>query len=384
MSEFEFDFVVVGAGIVGSWTAKELTKYGKVLLLEQFREPHTRGSSHGQSRLIRSGYEEPFFADLMPQAYKMWRQAEAEMNEKLIETTGVVCIADSADDKGLRDCVNNMKRLCPENLVVLTGKDIKSKYPSTLRYSEETGVMFDKSGGVVFAHKAVRTIQQWFRNSGGIMWDCCKVTKVAPTEKNKVKIVTGKGDVFAKSVVICAGPWTPKLLEELAPSLPLEPQAVKVYYWREKEPGVYGASSGFPAVLELGPPNVYALPSLEYPGLVKVCAHGGLPANPDERDRAFVNPKYENLLKAYIKEHFPLLEAEPAITETCMYTCTPDEVFVIDYLPGHKNIVLGAGFSGTGFKTSPAVGRLLSELAREKEPFLNLAPYRLSRFSSSK
>lgn len=35
MSDLEFDFVVVGAGIVGSWTAKELTKFGKVLLLEQ-------------------------------------------------------------------------------------------------------------------------------------------------------------------------------------------------------------------------------------------------------------------------------------------------------------------------------------------------------------
>lgn len=35
MSKLTFDFVVIGAGIVGSWTAKELRKYGKVLLLEQ-------------------------------------------------------------------------------------------------------------------------------------------------------------------------------------------------------------------------------------------------------------------------------------------------------------------------------------------------------------
>lgn len=52
-----------------------------------------------------------------------------------------------------------MKRLCPENLVELKGSDIKSKYPETLTYDDNTGVIFDKSGGIVFAHKAVRTIQ---------------------------------------------------------------------------------------------------------------------------------------------------------------------------------------------------------------------------------
>lgn len=383
MSDLQFDFVVVGAGIVGSWTAKELKKHGKVLLLEQFREPHTRGSSHGQSRLIRSGYEESFFADLMPHSFKMWRQAENETKEELIKTTGTVCVADSTENERFIGIIENLKRLSPEHLVELSGKDVKSKYPTTLNYDENCGFLFDKSGGVIYAHKAVRTIQQWFQNSGGVMWDSCKVTEIKPG-KDKVKLITSRGDVYAKSVVVTSGCWSKQLVNSLAPSLPLEPQAVKVYYWKEKEPGVYSASSGFPTVLDLIDPYIYALPSIEYPGLVKICFHGGTPCNPDERDRAKVDVEKENYLKDYVKKHFPLLEAEPAIVETCMYTCTPDEIFLIDRLPGFKNIVIGTGFSGTGFKTSPAVGRLLSELARGVEPFLDISPYRISRFTQPK
>lgn len=45
-----------------------------------------------------------------------------------------------------------------------------------------------------------------------------------------------------------------------------------------------------------------------------------MPANPDERDKTIVGKEGEKIVVDYIKKHFPLLETEPAITETCMYT----------------------------------------------------------------
>lgn len=51
-----------------------------------------------------------------------------------------------------------------------------------------------------------------------------------------------------------------------------------------------------------------------------MCLHGGVPCDPDERDKTEVGKDIEDIVREYIKKHFPLLETEPSIVETCMYT----------------------------------------------------------------
>ncbi|XP_035209689.1 peroxisomal sarcosine oxidase-like [Stegodyphus dumicola] len=380
-----FDHAVIGAGIVGSWTALRLQNLGKhVVLLEQFREPHTRGSSHGQTRLIRTAYKEEFFARMMPIAFDMWRELERESRKQLIVNTKILCLEHSSDKLNYEKCIKHMKEISPENLEVISPDEMKSKYSKTLNYKNLAGAFLDKTGGVMLAHKSLLAVQELFRQKGGTLWDSCPVSQIIP-EENKVQIKTERGDVIARSVAICTGPWTPKLLSsQLPPSVPLQPLFVNAFYWKEKIRGAYSAESGFPTLLELSTPRIYAIPSLEYPGLMKVCYHGGVPCNdPDERDKTLVNSMPLNTVKDYIKEHMPLLEPEPAIVEKCMYTNTPDEIFIVDTLPKLRNVVIGTGFSGTGFKTAPVIGRLLSEMAVGIEPFLDITPFRLSRFDSS-
>ncbi len=85
-----------------------------------------------------------------------------------------------------------------------------------------------------------------------------------------------------------------------------------------------------------------------------------------------------------MQEHLPSLDyRKPAITETCMYTLTPDNEPVIDRLA--DNIVIGCGFSGSGFKHSPATGRMLAALALGNESALpagyQFGKYALNRFT---
>ena len=68
--------------------------------------------------------------------------------------------------------------------------------------------------------------------------------------------------------------------------------------------------------------------------------------------------------------------------KTCMYSMTPDEDFIIDTHPIHKEIILAAGFSGHGFKFASAVGEALSEIAQNQATTIDLTPFRLSRFDS--
>ncbi|XP_054724440.1 peroxisomal sarcosine oxidase-like [Uloborus diversus] len=379
----KFNHVVVGAGIVGSWTALHLRNLGKkVLLLEQFGEPNTRASSHGQTRLVRSSYPEPFFAEMMPHAIKMWEDLEKETKKELLLKAPTLCVSEDPNNDDFVKSIENTRRLYPHLLEELKPGEIGSRFNGKLRYSDSTGAFIDKSGRVVKAVKSRLTVQGLFREKGGEMWENCEVLGITP-QGDQVEVVCQKGKVTAESVVVCAGTWAKKLLTpHLVPDIPLQPNLVGVYYWKEKVKGAYSLSSGFSTFLDFAEPSVYCLPGHEYPGLVKVCIHKGTPCNPDERDRTDIDKDLEEILRKYVEDHMPLCDSsKPAIVERCMYTMTPDEIFLVDSVPGHKNIVFGAGFSGTGFKTSPAIGKMLSQMATGETPFLDPSPFSLSRFN---
>lgn len=379
----KYDHIVIGAGIVGSCTALELAKKGrKVLLLEQFRLPHTRGSSHGATRMTRSCYPEPYFASMMPDALRLWEDIENSSGSAVIVRCGVLCLAETKSQIW-KDSLEMMKLYSPESITLLSIDELREKYPM-VSYPHDYSVFLDTSGGAILANKALSTVQDLYKRHGGHIWDGCRVLKIEPGDV--VRVQTSDGFVSSPSVVICTGTWSRKLLSpQLIPKcLPLEPTSVRVFYWKEKEFGKYTIDSGFPAFIDLTSESkpIYGLPSLEYPSLVKVCVHGGVPCDPDERDKVAPDESLKLTAEEYIREHLPGLEATPSVVEHCMYTVTPDDAFVIDRLPDHRNIILGTGFCGTGFKFSPVVGKLLRELAMDQAPSHDLSHFRLSRFDS--
>ena len=132
--------------------------------------------------------------------------------------------------------------------------------------------------------------------------------------------------------------------------------------------------------------GIYGLPSLEYPNLVKVLFHGGPETDPDTRDLADFEP-YIGRISRYVRNHLPLLDYHrPAILEPCVYTMTPDSEPIIDRLA--NNLVVGCGFSGSGFKHSPATGRMLAALALDRPQTVpegfHTERYALDRFQNSR
>src|SRR5436189_4071408 len=90
----EFDVIVVGLGAMGSAAAYHLAKSGqRVLGLDRFTPPHTFGSSHGQTRIIREAYfEHPLYVPLVQRAYDLWTELERNQGRQLFLQTGGLMI----------------------------------------------------------------------------------------------------------------------------------------------------------------------------------------------------------------------------------------------------------------------------------------------------
>ena len=90
----DYDVIVVGLGAMGSAAAYHLARRGqRVLGLEQFEPGHTRGSSHGETRIIREAYfEHPVYVPLVQRAYALWRELEEASGAALYLRTGGLMI----------------------------------------------------------------------------------------------------------------------------------------------------------------------------------------------------------------------------------------------------------------------------------------------------
>ena len=88
------------------------------------------------------------------------------------------------------------------------------------------------------------------------------------------------------------------------------------------------------------------------------------------------NPALQQL-EGFVKCHFrePLVKRS---ADTCLYTSTKNDDFILDRHPTEPRIVVGAGFSGHGFKFAPLIGEILATLSRtgrcQMEEFQAMAP----------
>ncbi|XP_047451090.1 peroxisomal sarcosine oxidase [Mugil cephalus] len=377
----DFDCIVIGAGVQGSFTAYELAKRNKkTLLLEQFVLPHTRGSSHGQTRIIRYAYEQDFYINMMRECFQLWAQLEREAGVTLYRQTGMLVMGPEKS-QSFQLLKNTMQR---NNIrVVNLNRDNFNQHIPHVNLAEGDGALVEVAAGVLYADRALKTAQGLFQKLGGVIRDQQKVTDIKPGPV--VTVSTSSGVYRAKALVITAGPWANKLLAHTGLELPLEVMKLNVCYWKEKVPGSYGVKKRFPCFIQTegveSKQHIYGLPSNEYPGLMKICYHIGSITDADHRDQQTDNTDID-ILQRYIARCFPGLVPKPAVVESCIYTLTPDRHFVLDRHPTYSNIVIGAGFSGHGFKFGPLIGKILTELSLGEVPSYDLSPFRIRRFPS--
>jgi sarcosine oxidase len=307
---------VVGAGVMGAASAWALTRGGHdVVVYEQFEPGHGRGSSHGASRIFRLAYTDPKWVSLAREALAAWPQ----VGDGLLELEGLVECVPSLDDSSraaLDACGVAWRTVEPDRC----GVAVPDGWTALLQ--PEAGIIRSDR-----AHEALLR---------GIRVERARVERL--------------DELDADVVVVAAGPWAPKLLREHGIALDAVPTRETIVYFRH-ELGV-GAVVDRDAEQHL----VYALRDPVH-GLKAGVHMSGVQADPDEPGGP--DERIVERTAAWIAERFPGADAEPVAVDTCWYTTTPDESFVLER---HGRVVVCSACSGHGFKFAPVVGRRVAEL----------------------
>jgi monomeric sarcosine oxidase len=339
--------VVVGAGVAGSATARALARAGRdVVLMEQFQVGHTRGSSHGRSRIFRLSYDDPAFVRMAMNALPLWRELEEEVGRQLIVNTGGI---DCGTD--LRPHVRALEQ-CGVSYELLDAAEVAERFP-LLALPNGRKVLFQRDAGIALAEGAIKAFVTSAVAAGAELKEGCRVRELH-VENNGVIVSSDTSTVRADVVVVTAGAWAKALLARVGINLPVTPTRETVAYFRMDE------DVAFPTMVDWDEPAVYALPS-PGDGVKAGEHHAGPVTDPDEVGGA--NDASVARLSDWVAERYPKADPEPIRAETCMYTNTSDESFILER---RGPVVVGSACSGHGFKFGPLTGKRLAELATSR------------------
>jgi sarcosine oxidase len=322
------EFAVVGAGVMGLAAAHALAREGRdVVVYEQFGPCHDRGSSHGRSRIVRLAYADSGWVLLAQEALALWRELEQEGGELLIELTGLLELVERLDGSSaaaLEECGVEWEEL--------DAPEAERRFP--VRIPDGVRVVHQPEAGIVLADRAVAAL------AAGL--DIRYGTRIESVD-----------DLDAGVVIVTAGPWVNDLVQ---PPLPVRVTRETVCFFRLADlehpvPAVVSRLDGMRGH------DFYALADPLH-GVKAGAHHAGVEASPDAAGRP--DPELVERIAEWAGERFELADPEPAEVQTCFYTTTPDETFVLER---RGRIVVGSACSGHGFKFAPAVGERLAWLA---------------------
>src|SRR5680860_156100 len=339
-----YDVVVVGAGIMGSATAWWLARSGaRTLLLERFRVGHDRGSSHGSSRIFRLSYPDPGYVGMAQESLELWRHTEAEAGDELLVTTGGLDLGPGieANHAALTECSVRSK--------MMLATELARRFPF-LRHDGPG--LWQPDSGVLMADRAWAAFQTLARGHGAELREESVVDGVEQSQDGAV--VHTASDSFACSVcVVTAGAWARELLAPAGIALDTRATRETISYFSYEGPPL-------PTVAEWVSPLRYVLLA---PGLgLKAGEHlAGPTADPNETGTV----DHDSIARVgeWLAALYPGVDHNPHHSETCLYTNTPNEDFVVER---HGSVVAGSPCSGHGFKFAPLIGKRLAELALEK------------------
>jgi len=357
---------------MGSAASYHLAKSGKrVLGLDRFTPPHTFGSSHGQTRIIREAYfEHPLYVPLIKRAYELWTQLENESRGKLFQQTGGLMI-------GRLDgvIVSGAKRSAEEHKLqyeILSPGDVTRRFPA-LRPGDDMVAVWEPRAGILFPEVCVQAHLTAALGHGAALHFEEQVLSWSP-DATGVRVLTSQGEYRAEKLVLTAGSWINSLLFGLKLPFAVERQ-IQFWFEPKSEPSQFHAGRCPIHIWEYEPGRFfYGFPDLG--NGVKVARHHEGGQTDPERLHREVEVHEIEAMRVLVRNFLPCADGPLRSSAVCMYTNTLDEHFFIDTHPAFPQVTIASPCSGHGFKFSSVIGEILAELIANGQSRFDLSLFR--------
>ena len=370
-----YDAIVIGVGGMGSAAVYHLAKSGaRVLGLERFEVPHSFGSSHGLTRIIRLAYSEgSHYVPLLREAYRLWRELEEVSGESILRVTGGLDIG--PETGGI---VQGSRNSCVEHdlpFEELDSSEVNQRFPG-YRLPPEMYAIYQPDAGYLRCETAIRVHAAAARALGAEIATGVRVLRWERSPTG-LRVETDHGCYETRKLVITAGSWVGGLLPVLGPVCrPVR----QVMLWTDPLDPPRFEPERFPVFVLEGPfGNFYGFPDNQGEGF-KIGKFHHLREevpDPDRLDRE-CHPEDEAVLREGIEAYFPRANGPVRRMTACMFTNSPDGHFILDRHPENDDVFIAAGFSGHGFKFCNVVGRIMADFCLERPLKWDLSPFRLA------
>ena len=370
---------------MGSATCFHLARRGlKVLGLEQFSIPHDQGSHAGQSRIIRKAYfEHPDYVPLLERAYQNWQDLESLTDTPLYHETGLLYYGPPEDE--MMQGVKSSAKTYDVPLEVLSQDPNQNKFPQITVPDHYKGLL-EPGAGFLPPERAILLYTDQAIKQRAVIQTQEKVLSWKKNPGGGVTVISDKGTYHAAKLVITAGPWAGNFIPQLKPKLQVTRQVLAWVIPKNPQPFELGQLPCWMIIDEVNPGILYGFPIMpvgQFNGPIGFKAGYHVPgqiSDPDRIDREVSQEEEQKIIDA-LQRFFPESYQSTHVLKTCLYTYTPDENFVIDFLPGfNQDVVIAAGFSGHGFKFASVVGEILADLSAKGATALPIGFLNASRF----
>jgi len=362
------DVAVIGAGVFGSWAAWHLKRLGlRVGLYDAYGAGNVRSSSGGESRVIRLSYGgDPLYSSMALESLAYWKALSQRQNTPVFYPTGVLWFSPERDQYMQR----SLTWLKEQKISHRSGNAVwlSENWPQIRFNANEVGFIEEASGGLI-ANRAVQATV----SDAELKPVIARVGSLRRGQAGSFELPDGQ---TAQKLVYALGPWLGELFPDILGAR-LSVTRQEVFYFGPPNGDERFAAGRFPVWADFnGGDIVYGLPDLEGRGFKIAFDRHGPPADPNGMER---EPSSQGIAMAreFIARRFPALADAPLVqARVCQYTNSSSGDFLIDWLPGDRDVLLVGGGSGHGFKHGPAVGKRVADLlvsgSQQNEPRFSL------------